>query len=251
MSERTRNLPRRSCHAVPGSNERFLEKAQGIPADMVFLDLEDSVAPLEKEAAHWDGPGLGAWSGAWTPQQAALELAGIGASWCVVGGWAIDLFLRRRTRPHGDLEIAIPRQDLGAVRARLAGYRFHAVGNGEVRALQPGETPPAHTHQTWVLDEVAQLWRIDVMQEPGDRGTWVLRRDERIAAARERMTALCDGIPYLRPEGVLLYKAKAQRPKDETDFSACLPHMNAEARDWLREALARVHPGHSWLPRLA
>jgi citrate lyase subunit beta/citryl-CoA lyase len=51
MSERTRSLPRRSCHAVPGSNERFLEKAQGIPADMVFLDLEDSVAPLEKEAA--------------------------------------------------------------------------------------------------------------------------------------------------------------------------------------------------------
>lgn len=51
MSERTRNLPRRSCHAVPGSNERFLEKAQGIGADMVFLDLEDSVAPLEKEAA--------------------------------------------------------------------------------------------------------------------------------------------------------------------------------------------------------
>jgi citrate lyase subunit beta/citryl-CoA lyase len=51
MSERTRQLPRRSCHAVPGSNERFLEKAPGIPADMVFLDLEDSVAPLEKEAA--------------------------------------------------------------------------------------------------------------------------------------------------------------------------------------------------------
>jgi citrate lyase subunit beta/citryl-CoA lyase len=51
VSERSRNLPRRSCHAVPGSNERFLEKAQGIPADMVFLDLEDSVAPLEKVGA--------------------------------------------------------------------------------------------------------------------------------------------------------------------------------------------------------
>jgi citrate lyase subunit beta/citryl-CoA lyase len=51
MSNRTRNLPRRSCHAVPGSNERFLEKAQGINADMVFLDLEDSVAPLEKATA--------------------------------------------------------------------------------------------------------------------------------------------------------------------------------------------------------
>ena len=51
MSERSRYLPRRSCHAVPGSNERFLAKAPGLPADMFFLDLEDAVAPLEKEAA--------------------------------------------------------------------------------------------------------------------------------------------------------------------------------------------------------
>jgi citrate lyase subunit beta / citryl-CoA lyase len=36
---------------VPGSNPRFIEKAQSLPADMVFLDLEDSVAPVEKEGA--------------------------------------------------------------------------------------------------------------------------------------------------------------------------------------------------------
>jgi citrate lyase subunit beta/citryl-CoA lyase len=51
MSERTRDLPRRSCHSVPGSNPRFIEKAQSLPVDMVFLDLEDSVAPKEKEGA--------------------------------------------------------------------------------------------------------------------------------------------------------------------------------------------------------
>jgi citrate lyase subunit beta/citryl-CoA lyase len=51
MSERSRDLPRRSCLSVPGSSERFLAKAPGIPADMTFLDLEDSVAPAEKEAA--------------------------------------------------------------------------------------------------------------------------------------------------------------------------------------------------------
>jgi citrate lyase subunit beta / citryl-CoA lyase len=51
MSERTRNLPRRSCLSIPGSSEKMLGKGPGIPADMVFLDLEDSVAPLEKEAA--------------------------------------------------------------------------------------------------------------------------------------------------------------------------------------------------------
>jgi len=42
---------RRSCHAVPGSNPRFLEKAQGLDSDQVFLDIEDSVAPLAKPDA--------------------------------------------------------------------------------------------------------------------------------------------------------------------------------------------------------
>ena len=51
MSKRSRSLPRRSCHSVPGSNEKFLAKAPSLPADMFFLDLEDAVAPLEKEAA--------------------------------------------------------------------------------------------------------------------------------------------------------------------------------------------------------
>ncbi|MEI8336648.1 MAG: CoA ester lyase [Actinomycetes bacterium] len=51
MSERTRSLPRRSCLSVPGSSEKMLAKAPGLGADMVFLDLEDSVSPLEKEAA--------------------------------------------------------------------------------------------------------------------------------------------------------------------------------------------------------
>src|SRR5881394_3136883 len=51
MSERTRDLPRRSCLSVPGSSERFLQKGPSVPADMTFLDLEDSVAPLEKESA--------------------------------------------------------------------------------------------------------------------------------------------------------------------------------------------------------
>ena len=51
MSKRSRDLPRRSCLSVPGSSERFLQKGPTIQADMTFLDLEDSVAPLEKVEA--------------------------------------------------------------------------------------------------------------------------------------------------------------------------------------------------------
>lgn len=42
---------RRSCLSVPGSSPKMMAKAPSLPADEVFLDLEDSVAPKEKEAA--------------------------------------------------------------------------------------------------------------------------------------------------------------------------------------------------------
>ncbi|MFW6640047.1 HpcH/HpaI aldolase/citrate lyase family protein [Nocardiopsis algeriensis] len=42
---------RRSVLAVPASNPRFVEKARGLDTDAFFLDLEDAVAPSEKEAA--------------------------------------------------------------------------------------------------------------------------------------------------------------------------------------------------------
>ena len=41
----------RSELAVPGSNTTFLEKAAHSPADVIFLDLEDAVAPDDKEKA--------------------------------------------------------------------------------------------------------------------------------------------------------------------------------------------------------
>ncbi|HWJ74970.1 MAG TPA: CoA ester lyase [Kaistia sp.] len=43
--------PRRSVLYVPGANPRALDKAMGLGADVVILDLEDSVAPAEKPAA--------------------------------------------------------------------------------------------------------------------------------------------------------------------------------------------------------
>jgi citrate lyase subunit beta/citryl-CoA lyase len=52
MSSQPRTLrSRRSCLAVPGSSPKMLEKAKGLPADQVFLDIEDAVAPLAKPDA--------------------------------------------------------------------------------------------------------------------------------------------------------------------------------------------------------
>ena len=47
----TATRARRSCLSVPGSSPKMLAKAPQLPADEVFMDLEDSVAPLAKEEA--------------------------------------------------------------------------------------------------------------------------------------------------------------------------------------------------------
>ena len=43
--------PRRSALFIPGANERALEKGKTIAADVLILDLEDSVAPDRKDKA--------------------------------------------------------------------------------------------------------------------------------------------------------------------------------------------------------
>jgi hypothetical protein len=103
-----------------------------------------------------------------------------------------------------------------------------------------------------VLDVEADAWRMDVMLEPGDPTTWVYRRDESIRAPRPFMVGRSvEGVPFLEPHGVLLFKAEGTRPKDEADRASCLPRLGGGRRAWLAAALARTQPGHPWLERLA
>jgi hypothetical protein len=208
------------------------------------------MAERDARITHWDGPDLDAWR-PWTPAEVVREIGDLAIPWCVVGGWAIDLFLDEQTRDHEDLEIAVLREHFPHVRRALNAFAFHAVGDGEVRFLPAGLDPPLDKHQNWVLDVAAEAWRADVMLEPGDASTWVFRRDESIRAPRGFMThRTTDGIPFLGPHGALLYKAKTARPKDELDFEACLPRMVFEQREWLATAIERVHPGHPWIDRI-
>ena len=50
-ADATTSRPRRSALYMPGSKPRALEKARGLAADVLILDLEDAVIPAEKQAA--------------------------------------------------------------------------------------------------------------------------------------------------------------------------------------------------------
>jgi citrate lyase subunit beta/citryl-CoA lyase len=73
--------PRRSCLSVPGSSPKMLGKAPGLPADEVFMDLEDSVAPLAKEEAR--GNVIQALKeGDWTGKTVVVRVNGVYTKWC-------------------------------------------------------------------------------------------------------------------------------------------------------------------------
>jgi hypothetical protein len=195
-------------------------------------------------------PDIEAWS-PWYPNEVMRQLAGVQAPWCVAGGWALDLWLGKQTRLHHDLEIAVLRPDFAAFRTSLNRHAFFVAADDKVSVL-PSDASPGNQHnQVWVLDEPTMVWRLGIFLEPGDAETWVFRRDETIRCPRRQMiAATTEGVPYLRPEGVLLYKAKATRPKDEDDFKVCAPLMGFAARFWLKNALARLYPSHRWIDEL-
>jgi hypothetical protein len=201
--------------------------------------MTGAAEPLDFELDDWD---------AWTPAEAVRHLERLEAPWCA--GWALDLFLGRQTREHDDLEIGVPSHRFTEVRTVLGDFELVVVGGGKAWPLDPRSL--ATHHQTWVRDRDGGPWRMDVFREPWDGEVWTCRRDTRIRLPASRLIShTSDGIPYAQPEVVLLFKANSARPKDEDDFATVLPHLDADRRRWLREALALVNPEHRWLAALA
>jgi hypothetical protein len=173
-------------------------------------------------------------------------LAGATFGWCVAGGWAIDMFLGRKTRAHADFEIAIDREDQGRTREYFSGWLCAKV-------------VPSTEAVAWGKDEILELplhelhvenggIKIEILLNEFTDGAWVFRRDPRIIREAGLFSLPLDGGPrILSPEIVLLYKAKINRDPDRADLLNAVPQLSESQRSWLQESLALAYPGHEWL----
>ncbi len=73
--------PRRSVLYMPGANTRALEKAKGLPADSLILDLEDAVAPDAKVAARENI--LAALEAGFGYREAVVRINGLTTAWAL------------------------------------------------------------------------------------------------------------------------------------------------------------------------
>ena len=193
---------------------------------------------------------LDAWQ-AWTPAELHARVHGLEVPWAVAAGWAIDLFVGGEPREHEDLENAVARDSFPAICRALPELEWFGAGgiDGVEEKIWPIDEAPEELYQTWGWDAQAECWRLDVFREPWEGETWVCRRDPAIRRpVADAIESTADGIPYLAPEIVLLFKAKhAQRERDQHDLARALPRLDGARRRWLADAVRLVHPGHDWI----
>jgi citrate lyase subunit beta/citryl-CoA lyase len=153
--------PRRSVLYMPGANERALEKAAGLPADALILDLEDAVAPDAKAEAR-DRVAAAAASGRYGPREVTIRVNGAGTPW-----HDDDL---RAAAAAGPDAVVVPKVDSAAA--------VHAIE----RALEAGGAP-----------DRTRIWAM--LETPA-----AMLRAEEVCAASERLAVLVMGTNDLAKE---------------------------------------------------
>lgn len=183
-----------------------------------------------------------------TPSAAGSLFAGWSSPWWVAGGYALELAVGRSWRAHADIDVLVLRPSAGELHAVLTGWELWAADPPGTLRWWPADEPlPGEVHDVWCRRPSSPAWELQLMVDEADGAQWRSRRDGRVRAPATSIgRRSADGLPYLRPEIQLFYKARSTRPKDQADFAAVLPVLDDAARAWLDHALGLTIPDHPW-----
>src|SRR3954452_13859409 len=219
--------PRRTCLSVPGSNVKMIEKAKQLPADEVFLGLEDAVAPDAKAEARapvadalaepgWAGQLRGVrvndWTTPWTHADVIEVVAGAGEHLDLVvlpkvtdasHVTALDLLLTQLETIHG---LPVGRIGVEAQIENATGLTnvdaIAAAPRVQALVLGPADMMASLNMRTLVVGEQPEGYDV------GDAYHHVLMRI--LVAARTRGIAAIDG-PFLKVRDVESFRRVAGR----------------------------------------
>lgn len=203
-----------------------------------------------------------------------LKDGGFGYAFC--GGYAIELFLDKTVRKHGDIDISafweerdkiiLFMQSLGwRVYELCGGGKAHYITNVvnqikakrnifcmtndcEIVSLKPTDEP-----EMFMVDfdpkGQDELTFIEFLFNNKDNGHFLYARNHNVSLHLSQAILTRNGIKYLAPEMVLLYKSTdIEREGYQIDYDLAIQAMSAEQKNWLKNALETMNPdGHKWL----
>ena len=185
-------------------------------------------------------------------ESVAALLGRVRREWYVCGGWAIDLYLGRVTRAHKDVDVSIARAHQLEARDYLKsrGWSLEKAHDGKLLTWEEGEFLSKPVHTIWCRNDAHEPDFLELQLDDFDDRVFRFRRDASLTLARGRMSfKTSSGVPVLAPELVLLYKSNASEEYAE-DFRNVAPALDAPARAWLKEALAKLYARHPWAEEL-
>lgn len=192
--------------------------------------------------------------------RASSAMAGFERRWWTAGGWAVDCFVGKRTRPHPDLDIAVLHRDQAVLFQHLWGWDLRLARPGGDFERWDGTALPASFHQVWArsgggrADTPREFVRdpsfLEFLLESSRDGSWYYRRHAAVSRPVAELGMQVHGVPVLRPEIALLYKSRDLRRRDARDFALAFPRLDPTAQSWLAGAVATAHPESPWRTQL-
>ena len=210
-----------------------------------------------------------------------------GFPYYICGGFALELFLGKKMRPHSDLDISVfeeNRQDVVELlladgwsvyhRAKYQTQIFTgddplvqdvrviwAIKLGSPLIVKPLEGEE-NLYDFEILKSQTEFNFIEIVIDTKDEHNFLLGKqlggDKFISRALDKAILSKDGIPYMAPEVVLFLKShpvylthEFHKEKTPGDFAAIIPALPDESRQWLVKALEVAYPeGNSWTHEL-
>lgn len=170
----------------------------------------------------------------------------------ISGGWAIDLFLGKQTRPHDDLDISISRLDQTHFQEILKDWDLKASdppGSGTLRSWKSQEFLEKPVYNLWCRKTIEGPWNLELMLCDFEDDEWVYRRNNQIRGSiKEFGWSNSEGLKIISPEIQLLYKSRGPRNKDLQDLINCLQIFSQAQKNRLKTLLlADSGPSHPWV----
>lgn len=219
MTPRAR--PYRSVLYIPGSKERALEKARGLPTDAIIFDLEDAVAADEKANARKTLAAVLA-AGGFAPRAEIVRINGFDTPW---GGDDLDALAAIRPQA-----ILLPKVDRAADVAALADRLAARRETADTRIWAMMETPAGILNAA----EIAAAPRMAGMV----MGTNDLAKDLGSRGRDAMTTALQHCLLAARAAGIACVDGVYNAFRDEDGLRAeCL-----QGREWGMDGKTLIHP---------
>ncbi len=201
-----------------------------------------------------------------------------GFEYAICGGHALDIYLGKITRPHGDIDLSAYWEDRNKIISLMQtqGWLvYEAMGGGMVHLITDTDDqkfiklnifcvkesclffhiePAGNNIYRFKFDHTEQtsLDYIEFLFNERTDNDFVYSENQDIRLRLSKAVLFQDDIPYFAPELALLYKSTdLKRNENRQDFESVFPYLPGDSKEWLRKALITAFPdGHEWIARL-